>query len=189
VVSAPGSYSDNVLRWTLKNDGLDPDKEFTLLSAGGGAAARAGLDTGKFDAVMSTTPDLIEDELNFPGKYRILYDWRKIPTSGQAVVAKKAWIDAHPEAAKGIARAVLKAEQLIQTDPAVVQQAVRKLFPERSDAYAKQLAAALPALISPDGRISDAGFLKMTEILRTIEPELKPSKLSDLDLTNALLDR
>ncbi|MBV7483417.1 ABC transporter substrate-binding protein [Bordetella sp. BOR01] len=189
VVSAPGSYSDNVLRWTIKGLGLDPDKDFTIIGTGGGAAGRAGLDSGQVDAIMSTTPDFINDELESPGKYRILYDWRKIPHSGQAVVAKKDWIDDHPEAAKGIARAVLKAEQIIQTDPAAVERGVRTLFPERSDVFVKQFAAVAPNIISPDGRISESGFLKMVEILRSVEPDLEPIDQADVDLTNTLLER
>ncbi|MGB3070659.1 MAG: ABC transporter substrate-binding protein [Ottowia sp.] len=189
VVSAPGSYSDNVLRWTIKDLGLDPDKDFTIIGTGGATAGRAGLDSGQVDALMTTTPDIINDELESPGKYRILHDWRDIPHSGQAVVAKKDWIDKNPEVAKGVARAIYKAEQLIQTDPAATQRGVKKLFPERSDEFVKRLAAVAPKILSADGKISQPGFLKMTDILRSVEPDLKPIKQADVDLTDKLLGR
>lgn len=187
-VTAPGSYSDNVLRWTIKDLGLNPDKDFTIVSADG-TAGRAGLDSGNIDALMTATPDSINDGLQTPGKYRILYDWRAIPHSGQAVVAKKEWIDKNYAAAQGIARAILKAEQIIQTDPVATQHAIKKLFPERSDEFAKQFAAVAPKLFLGDGKISVPGIQKMTEIVRAIEPDLTPIKQPDVDLTDKLLGR
>ncbi|MET4579437.1 ABC transporter substrate-binding protein [Ottowia thiooxydans] len=189
VVSAPGSYSDNVLRWSIKELGLDPDKDFTIIGTGGATAGRAGLDSGQVDALMTTTPDLINDEIESPGKYRILYDWRTIPHSGQAVIGKKEWVDKNPEVAKGVARAIYKAEQLIQNDPAATQRGVKKLFPERSDEFVKRFAAAAPKILSADGQISPPGFLKMIDILRSVEPDLKPIKQVDVDLTDKLLGR
>lgn len=188
-VSAPGSYSDNTVRWALKSAGLNPDRDVTIVGIGTGNAARAGLESGQTDAAVVPTPDVLDYEINSPGKFKVIYDWRSIPHSGQAVIARKAWIDANLQAAKGIARAVLRAEQLIQTDPAVVEAAIREVFPDRNDAFVKAYAALVPKLLSPDGSISESGFDKMVEILQVVEPELKAIKKSDVDLTNQLLDR
>lgn len=190
-VTAPGSYSDNVLRWSLKEVGLNPDRDVTIVGIGDGNTAKAGLISGQVDAVMASTPDVLDYQVNDhdPGKYEILYDWRTIPHSGQAVIGLQRWVDANPEAAKGVARAVLQAEQLIQKDPVEVRKIIKQQFPDRSDAYVNAYAEIVPRLISQDGRISHQGFLKMTEILQVVEPDLKPIAQSKVDLTDKLLGR
>lgn len=186
-VSAPGSYSDNTLRWALNGLGINPDRDVTIVGIGSGNTARAGLESGQVDAVMAATPDLLGYEIDAPGKFEVLYDWRKIEHSGQAVIGLQKWVDAHPEAARGVARAVLKAEQLIQRDPAAVAKIVRQQYPERSDAFIHAMVAVVPRLISPDGRVSEQGYAKMTEILRATEPELQPVDKRSVDLTDRLL--
>ncbi len=188
-VSAPGSYSDNVLRYELKKLGLNPDRDVTIIGIGDDNTATAGLQSGQIDAMMTTTANIIDYGLNYPGKFEVLYDWRTIPHSGQAVIGHQRWIDANPEAARGVARAVLKAEQTIQTDLPEVQKIVKQQFPSRSDAFVQQYAQAAQRLLSKDGRISHEGYLKMTEILQSLEPGLKPIDQSKVDLTDTLLGR
>lgn len=186
-VSAPGSYSDNTLRWALNGLGINPDRDVTIVGIGSGNTARAGLESGQVDAVMAATPDVLSYQVDAPGKFEILYDWRKTEHSGQAVIGLQKWVDAHPDAARGVARAVLKAEQLIQKDPAAVEKIVRQQYPNGSEAFIKAMTTVVPRLISPDGQVSAAGYTKMTEILRSVEPDLQPVDKSKVDLTNRLL--
>lgn len=185
-VSAPGSYSDNTLRWTLSSLGIDPDRDVTIVGIGSGNTARAALESGQVDAVMAATPDLLGYEVDAPGRFRVLYDWRRTEHSGQAVIGLRKWLDAHPDAARGVARAVLKAEKLIQRDPAAVARIVRQQYPDRSDAFVQAMTAAVPGLISPDGRVSVQGYAKMTEILRSTEPELNPVDQDHVDFSARL---
>jgi NitT/TauT family transport system substrate-binding protein len=188
-VSAPGSYSDNVLRWSLKTLGLNPDRDVTIVGIGDGNTAKAGLLSGQVDAIMASTADVLDYQIAEKGRYDLLKDWRTIPHSGQAVIGRQRWVDANPAAARGVAKAVLKAEQLIQADPAEVRKIIRQLFPERSPAYVNAYADAVPRLLSADGRISSQGYVLMNDILRTLEPELKAIDQSKVDLTDKLLDR
>ncbi|WP_240648213.1 ABC transporter substrate-binding protein [Pararobbsia silviterrae] len=188
-VTAPASYSDNVLRWSLLKAGINPDRDVTIVSVGDGNTAKAALLSGRVDAVMASTPDVLDYQINDPGKTEILYDWRKIPHSGQAVIGLQKWITAHPDAARGVARAVLKAEQTVQTDPDEVRKIIRKQFPNQTDAYIDAYAKIVPDLLSKDGRISKGGYLKMVEIMQTIEPSAKPIDQSQVDLTDQLLGR
>jgi NitT/TauT family transport system substrate-binding protein len=188
-VSAPGSYSDNTLRWALNGLGINPDRDVTIVGIGSGNTALAGLESGQVDAVMAATPDLLGYQIDAPGKFEVLYDWRKTEHSGQAVIGLQKWVDAHPDAARGVARAVLKAEQRIQTDPAAVEKIVRQQYPDRSDAFIKAMTAVVPRLISPDGHVSEQGYAKMTEMLRSTEPDLKPVDKKNVDLTDRLLGR
>jgi len=137
----------------------------------------------------SYSDNVIQYDLNYPDKFETLYDWRTIPHSGQAVVARQRRIDANPDAARGVARAVLRAEQRIRTDPSAVAKVAKRQFPDRGDAFGQQYAQAAQRLLSQDGHISHEGYSKMIEILQEGEPGLKPIDQSRIDLTDQLLGR
>ena len=185
-VSAPGSYSDNVLRWSLIKIGLNPDRDVTIVGVGSGNTSKAALKAGQIDALMISTAEAINFELNEPESYQILVDWRKTPHTGQALVGRQKWVDQNPELARGVVRAVLKAEQTIQANPAAVEAVVRKQYPDANDAFILAYSKAVPGLVSSDGLISDQSFDRMVDILRTIDPGLKTFKKSDLDISSQL---
>jgi len=185
-VSAPGSYSDNVLRWSLIKIGINPDRDVTIVGVGSGNTSKAALKAGQIDALMISTAEAIHFDLTEPEAYQILVDWRKTPHTGQALVGRQKWVDQNPDLARGVVRAVLKAESAVQSDPRVVQAAVRKQYPDADEQFILAYSKAVPDLVSPDGVISDQSFERMVDILHTIEPGLKPFKKSDLDLTSQL---
>jgi NitT/TauT family transport system substrate-binding protein len=185
-VSAPGSYSDNTTRWAIKQAGLDPDRDFVIIGTGQGASGKAALESGQIDALTSSTPDWLDNQFSTPKRYRILADWRNIPHSGQAVIARQRWVDANPAAAKGVFLAAGKALRVIQSNPKVAERVLKTMFPEQSDAYIHALEVEVAPRMSVDGRISAAGFQKMIEIMQVVEPGLKEVKLSEVDLFPAL---
>lgn len=161
----------------------------TIVGIGEGNAAKAGVLSGQVDAIMATTADVIDYQIAETGRLEILKDWRTIPHSSQAVIGRQRWVDANLVAAKGFARAVLKAKQLIQKDPAEVQKIIKQLFTARRDAYVKAYADEVPKLLFAGCKISPQGYIRMNEILRTLGPELKPIDQSKIDLTDKLLGR
>jgi NitT/TauT family transport system substrate-binding protein len=185
-VSAPGSYSDNTLRWAIRQAGLDPDRDFVILGTGQGTAGRAALESKQIAALVVPTPDVLDYQFTTPGRYKVLVDWRTIDHSGQAVIGRQRWADANPAVARGVVRAVTTAEQVIQNDPAASARVFKTIFPGRSDDYIKALTAEVAPRLSPDGRISQSGFLKMIEIMQIIEPGLKPVRQADVDLQPVL---
>ena len=185
-VSAPGSYSDNVLRWSLIKTGLNPDRDVIIVGVGSGNTSKAALKAGQIDALMISTAEAINFELVEPDAYQILYDWRKTPHTGQALVGRQKWVDQNPDLARGVVRAVLKAEQTIQTNPAAVEAVVRKQYPDADNAFILAYSKVVPGLVSLDGVISDQSFDRMVDILHTIEPGLKTFKRSELDLSSQL---
>jgi NitT/TauT family transport system substrate-binding protein len=185
-VSAPGSYSDNTLRWAIRQAGLDPDRDFVILGTGQGTAGRAALETKQIAALVVPTPDVLDYQFTTPGRYKVLVDWRTIDHSGQAVIGRQRWADANPAVARGVVRAVTMAEQVIQNDPSASARVFKTIFPGRSDDYIKALTAEVAPRLSPDGRISHSGFLKMIEIMQIIEPGLKPVRQADVDLQPVL---
>jgi len=185
-VSAPGSFSENTLRWAIKQAGLDPDRDFVIIGTGSGTTARAALQSKQVTAVVVPTPDVLDYQFTLAGRYKVLVDWRNIDHSGQAVIGRQRWVDANPAVARGIVRAVTEAERVIQVDSITAEHVLKSMFPERSDDYIKALRAEVMPRLSPDGRVSPSGFLKMIEIMQVVEPGLKAIKQSDVDLQPAL---
>jgi NitT/TauT family transport system substrate-binding protein len=180
-VSAPGSYSDNTLRWAIKTAGLDPDNDFVIVGVGHGSSARAALQTGRIDAVMLPTPDVLDFTSGTSGRYKILIDWRNVDHSGQAILGRRKWIDADPVRARAVVRAIVEAERLIQSDRAIVERVLKSMLPERSDAFIKDLASEITPRLSPDGSVSSTGFKRMLEMMTIVEPSLTPVEQSAVD--------
>jgi NitT/TauT family transport system substrate-binding protein len=185
-VSAPGSYSDNTLRWAIRQAGLDPDRDFVILGTGQGAAGRAALESKQITALVAPTPDVMNYQFTAPARYKVLVDRRTIDHSGQAVIGRQRWVDANPALARGVVRAITRAEQIVQGDPAASTRVFKAMFPERSADYIKALTAEVAPRLSPDGRVSESGFLKMIEIMQVIESGLKPVRQADVDLQPVL---
>jgi NitT/TauT family transport system substrate-binding protein len=187
-VSSQGSFTDNTLRWAIAKAGLNADRDFRIIVAGGGATLRAAIESGQIAAGTAPTPDLLEFARDAPGKFRTLIDWRSIPHSGQGFIVRERWVAARPELAAGLQRAIVKAQQLIAADPAVARRGARLMFPNRDDAFAAALAAATVPRLSRDGSVSAEGYRNMLDILLLIEPTLRPVPLADVDLQAKLVN-
>jgi len=80
-----------------------------------------------------------------------------------------------------VARAVVKAEKLIQTDQAVVQAAVHERFPTLSPDLVVAVAKdATERSLSHDGRAEEAGFKTALEMLRVADPSVKQLTYQDV---------
>jgi NitT/TauT family transport system substrate-binding protein len=181
-VSAPGSFTDNTIRWAIGNANLNADRDFSIIGVGAGTTARAALESGKIAAALAGTTEIIDYDITAPGSVKIIQDWRKTEHAGQLVFGRQSWVDANPELARKVVHVVIRALQLIRSDHATTVHGVKLLFPDKSDAYAEKVATAIAERYSPDGSVSPAGFNKMVEIMSTVDPELKPIPQSAVDL-------
>jgi NitT/TauT family transport system substrate-binding protein len=185
-VSAPGSYSDNTVRWAIKEAGLDPDRDFVILGVGAGATAKAALDTGQVKAILASTPAVLDYSFASPGKYKILVDWRRVDHSGQAIIGLQQWVDSNPKTAQAVVRAITDAERVIQTQTASSERAFKEMFPDKNEEYIATLASEIRAQLSIDGHISRTGFLQMLAIMKIVEPTFKLIKQDEVDLQPSL---
>jgi NitT/TauT family transport system substrate-binding protein len=184
--SSPGSYSDNTLRWEITRKGLNPNRDFQIVTAGAGAAARAALESGQLAAITTPTPEVLDMERTAPHRFRILIDWRTIEHAGQVVIVRQRWVDANQAAAQAVGRAVARAQRLIVTDRDAAVRGVRRMFPERGEEYAEALADAVRGRHSPDGQVSRPGFQTMLEVLRIADPAVRPVEQEAVDLSPGL---
>ena len=134
-VAAAGSTGDTIARGVFSEYGLTPDQDVTIIAVGTGAEASAALRTGAVDALVTYEPDLTQ--ITQAGVGRVVFDLRntsrettysKLPTS--TLQATKAWIDANPEVAKKLVRAVTRANNTLRDDPQTALPALTQMFAE-----------------------------------------------------------
>ena len=185
-ITSPGSLTDNTMRYEIKQLGLDPDRDYELISIGLGGPMRAALDAGAVAAGLFTTPDT-QIELGIPGAYKVTEDFRKLAYPSLDLVAIGGWLKAHDATAKSMARAVVKAEQLIQTDPTAVRAALRQMFPTMAPDIAESVAVDITAHgLSRNGWVSQDGYDTMVKMLVMADSSVKPVPYKDVVLTQYL---
>jgi NitT/TauT family transport system substrate-binding protein len=179
-VTSPGSFTDNTVRWEIKKAGLQAERDFQIIGAGGGASMRAAIETGQVDAGAVVTTE-VADYLR-SGKFKIVVDWRPTRYAALIVIGRQRWADANPALAKGLVQAVGKAAQIIQTHTAATAKSVKLLYPNFDDAHATEVAEAAKLRLSKDGSVSAEAFANMTEIVLLSDPSLRKVNQSDVDL-------
>jgi NitT/TauT family transport system substrate-binding protein len=179
-ITSPGAFTDNTVRWEIKKAGLQAERDFQIIGAGGGASMRAAIETGQVDAGTVVTTD-VADYLR-TGKFKIVIDWRPTKYAALVVIGRQRWADANPALAKGLVKAVAKAAQVIQTDTAATAKSVKLLYPNFDDAHALEIAKAAKERLSKDGSVSPEAFSNMLEVVLLSDASLKTAKQSDVDL-------
>jgi len=179
-ITSAGSLTDNTLRYAIKEAGLDPDKDFQIIGIGLGGAMRAALQSGAIAAGLFTTP-AIELNQSETGKYKIVDDFRKMPYPAQDLVVTESWLKKNPETARAVARAVLKALQLIQSDKAVLRAAVVKMFPKFTPQLVDTVTDSVAAgYLSKDGKMTEASYELLTKVMQIADPSLKKAPYKDV---------
>lgn len=179
-VTSPGALTDNTVRWEIKKAGLQTERDFQIIGAGGGASMRAAIETGQVDAgtvVVTEVADYLKT-----GKFRIVIDWRPTRYTALAVIGRQRWADANPALAKGLVAAVGKAARVIQDDPEKTAKSVKLLYPNFDDAHTLELAKAAKERLSKDGSVSAEGFANMQEVVLLSDASLKKVNQADVDL-------
>jgi NitT/TauT family transport system substrate-binding protein len=178
-ITSPGSLTDNTLRFMIRKLGFNPDSDYEILAAGTGASMRAAIERGSVMAGMFTTPDV--QAYMATGKYKFVADFRDLDYMALDLVAVGSWLKSNDATARAVARAVVKAEQLIQTDPKAAEAAVHERFPTLSaDLVVSVARDAAARSLSHDGRAQEAGFKTALEMLRVADPSVKELSYSDV---------
>ncbi len=186
-ITSPGSLTDNTLRYYIHHKGLNADRDFHLVGIGTGGPMRAAIERGAIAAGMLTTPDVqaaLADK-----RFKLIEDFRPLQYPALDLVVVDRWLHANRDAAQRLARAVIKAEQLIQTDPSAVQAAVDKMYPRLTPALRKVLAQEAPKLLSSDGKMAAEGYQLMVKMLKVTDPTLSEPAYSDIIVPDLLTDK
>ncbi|NYE26344.1 ABC transporter substrate-binding protein [Pigmentiphaga litoralis] len=171
-ITSAGSLTDNTIRYFINEAGFHPDRDFQLIGVGTGGPMRAAIESGSVAAGMLTTPD-VQAALASDGKFRLVQDYRRLQYPALDLVAVEKWTKANPETARKLVRAVVRAERLVQTDPAAVVAGVNQMFPALKPELRKVLAEEAPKLASPDGKMARGGYDLMVKMMKTGDLTLK----------------
>jgi NitT/TauT family transport system substrate-binding protein len=95
-VSNPGSSSDIATRVMLTRNGLDPDKDVTIVPVGSLANRTAALLNGAIDGGLAQPPDqlVLEDK-----GFHVIYDLaaQKLPSVGDCIVVQRQYLNNNKE--------------------------------------------------------------------------------------------
>jgi NitT/TauT family transport system substrate-binding protein len=178
-ITSPGSLTDNTLRFMIRKLGLNPDSDYEIIAAGTGGSMHAAIERGSVAAGMFTTPDV--QAYMATGKYKFVADFRDLDYLALDLIAVGSWLKANDATAHAVARAIVKAEKIIQTDPNAVQAAVHERFPTLSPDLVVTVAKdAAERSLSHDGRAQEAGFKTALEMLRVADPTVKELAYRDV---------
>lgn len=178
-ITSPGSLTDNTLRFVIQKLGLNPDSDYEIIAAGTGASMRAAIERGSVVAGMFTTPDV--QVYMATGKYKFVADFRNLDYMALDLIAVGSWLKANDATAHAVARAIVRAEKLIQADPKAVEAAVHERFPTLSPELVVTVAHdAAEQSLSHDGRAQEAGFKTALEMLRIADPSVKELAYTDV---------
>ena len=156
-ISSPGSLTDLFLRIALRDAGLDPDRDVTLVATGGLNSHLPALQAGRVDAQMTWEPATV----NITRKEKagtVFLDLRSddVPASlqnmlGSSLQATDKWLSEPGNLlkAKAAARAIAKASRAINANPDLMLPSLQRMFPALSPDLLKEIARVESPSFSP----------------------------------------
>jgi NitT/TauT family transport system substrate-binding protein len=165
-INAPGSGQDKVVRYVLKQNGLDPDKDVTIVGVGNDGLLPAFL-AGQVDAYLTSSPTT-DQGIAAGGS------WWFRPSQGEiaelngfiytTLIARPDYLKANPKMAEAVVRAITKALTILRTDEArslTVLANYVKIAPDLLKASLRSNVAGYPK----DAIITEAGFKQNVDFL------------------------
>lgn len=179
-VTAVGSSSDVQLRSYIRQQNMDPDKDFQI--TGLGAAILPAFERGQIASAIMLAPALTK--VLADKKARTLADFRQIPYHTMTVIARGSDV-AGPKAAslKSLVQAMASAEKALYEDPALAPRVAKTYFPDIDAKLMEQMIKAELqefASFPRDARVSREGFDNVVQTLIRIKELDKPIKYEDV---------
>ncbi|MBX9739555.1 MAG: ABC transporter substrate-binding protein [Beijerinckiaceae bacterium] len=186
-ITSPGSFTDNTIRYSMKALGLNPERDFEITGAGGGATMQAALDTDRIAAGMFILTD-IANIMQKAGAYKVVEDYRALPYPSFAAIALESYVKNSPKAAKGFARAVAKAMAELEKDPALGRAVLAKMFPTFSPQLVAEVAKSAIERAPKGGIVSAESIENLNKIVLATDDTLKAVTLQEAFDASVLKD-
>ena len=156
-VTRLGSTTHFYLRAALRDLGLDPEKDMTILQLGGGAEIVTAMRSGRVVAAAlpyRNTYNLIQ------AGWPLLVDLSTAnfiyPSS--CVATSRLFIKSNPAIVERFLKAYVEATRLIKKDSAFVEQVVKKWHRETDSAFIKKTVDVYARIFKPIPYVSDQGL-------------------------------
>jgi NitT/TauT family transport system substrate-binding protein len=155
-VTSPGSLTSNLARYFVKQAGLDPDKDVTFVSVGGGGEILGALKSKRADAAMLFEPfvtigikqgfaDMLVD---VPAKLDAF--------SSSPLSISKAFLQKSPKAAQGVFDALAEALTYLHSNKAGTLAIAKKRFPNANDQILDAAFTRMEPYYSKNGHFTRA---------------------------------
>jgi NitT/TauT family transport system substrate-binding protein len=150
-VTSPGSLTANLARYFVKQAGLDPDKDVSLVSVGGGGELLGALKSKRADAAMLFEPFVTIALQN--GSDMLVDVPEKLDAfSSSPLSTSKAFTEKSPKQARAVFDALVDAQNFIHSDKAGAMAIAKKQFPNANDKVLQPAYDRLAKYYSKDGR-------------------------------------
>lgn len=155
-VTSPGSLTSILARYFVRQAGLDPDKDVTLISVGGGGELLGALKSGRADAAMLFEP-FVTIALQ-EGLAAMLVDVPKEldAFSSSPLSISKTFMEKSSKDAYALFEALKEALTFIHHDKAGTLEIARKQFANANPQVLEAALARMEPWYSKDGRFSRA---------------------------------
>jgi NitT/TauT family transport system substrate-binding protein len=155
-VTSPGSLTANLTRYFVKQAGMDPAKDISLVSVGGGPSLLGALKSKQADAVMLFEPfvSIAVKE----GLATVVVDVAaKLDAFSSAPLSTgKAFLEKSPKEAKAIFDALAEAQQFIRSHHDEVFEIASKRFAKTNPEILKSALEHMYKVYSPNGKFPKA---------------------------------
>jgi len=178
-ITSSGSSTDNMIRFAVRKLGLNADRDYVLIGTGTSAAMEPAIETGAVAAGMLTTPDFQSFLYRGKGRYRLIENFSVLPYVTSSYIVTDAWLRKNPEVARGVARAAVRALELIHTDHEAVRADLAKTYPQFDQAFVEQIVKETQAKLSKDGRLNESSWQSVNDIITSFDPKVKPVPYSE----------
>jgi NitT/TauT family transport system substrate-binding protein len=180
----PGGLVDTMVRRILQKNGLQPERDVTLLAMGGTPERFAALRAGAIAATMLSSPfNFLADKEGF-SKLATTREYVDVP--GTAVVVSADKIKKQPNTIKRFMRASLRAMKHIRDNRTETTQLIAREF-SMDQEIAGLAYKQLLELLSPDGRNRISGYQLLVDFARAAQKIDRPIN-ADQMIDETLLD-
>jgi NitT/TauT family transport system substrate-binding protein len=181
--SAPGSSSDNYMRYLLATAGLDPLKDVTIVAGGGNEGRIAALKQGAADAGAVTEPatSIIMSE----GFAEVLHDGTQWEYPFNVVIIKRDFLNKNRNAIKGFVEATLQGAKFAKANPQYAEETGLKLFPKSDPKVIRMAVRNYLPTFSENGIMTEKGYKFVMDLLletKTVKAKVAMPTLVDNSL-------
>lgn len=126
-VASIGGASDIAARVVLRKNGLDPDKDVSIIAVGDARTAKSALQSGAIQGTVLSPPSTVEVEA---GGAHPLYNLAalKLPNTQGLITLQRSWLNANRATAQKLVDALVQATARTKHDPAAAKDVIRKYY-------------------------------------------------------------
>ncbi len=183
-VTSPGSLTANLTRYFVKEAGMNPERDVSLVSVGGGGEILGALKSSRADAAMLFEPFVTVAVRTGIATMLVDVPDRLDAFTSSPLSTGPAFLDKSPAEAKALFDALVEALAIIRSDKAQVFEVASARFPNADPEVLKAALDRLYKVFSPDGKFTRAN-VELTQKL-SVDLKIMPQAYSYEDVVAPL---